>query len=111
MIGDLAHLDGQRSPAPSTSLLAFDRLIDYDDKLKPQPMLAESWDVSSDLKQIKLNLRKGVQFHTGREFTSDDVKYNILRVRDPKLAGWSVRWQLRATGSRRSRRPTSTPSS
>ncbi|HEX8969830.1 MAG TPA: ABC transporter substrate-binding protein, partial [Chloroflexota bacterium] len=24
------------------------------------------------------------QFHTGRELTSDDVKYNILRARDPK---------------------------
>src|SRR6266567_1981921 len=40
----------------------YDRLIQYDDKLKPQPMLAESWDVSSDAKQVKINLRKGVQF-------------------------------------------------
>ena len=56
-------------------------------------MLAESWDVSSDLTQFKLNLRKGVQFHTGREFTSDDVKYNLLRVRDPKVGGSSVRSQ------------------
>ena len=65
--------------------LVYDRLTDYDDKLKPQPMLAESWDVSPDYRQIKLNLRKGVQFHSGREFTSDDVKYNFLRVRDPKV--------------------------
>ena len=84
--------------------------IDYDDKLTPQPMLAESWDVSSDLTQIKLNLRKGVQFHTGREFTSDDVKYNLLRVRDPKVAGSSARSPPRAPGSPASRRPTSTPS-
>jgi len=34
--------------------------------------------------KIKLNLRKGVQFHSGREFTSDDVEYNMLRGRDPK---------------------------
>jgi peptide/nickel transport system substrate-binding protein len=26
-----------------------------------------------------------VQWHSGREFTSDDVKYNVLRVRDAKL--------------------------
>jgi peptide/nickel transport system substrate-binding protein len=26
-----------------------------------------------------------VHWHSGREFTSDDVKYNFLRVRDPKL--------------------------
>jgi peptide/nickel transport system substrate-binding protein len=65
---------------------AFDPLLQFDVDLKPQPMLAESWDQSTDNKQFKMNLRKGVQYHTGREFTSDDVKYNLLRVRDPKLA-------------------------
>ena len=40
-------------------------------------MLAESWELSSDNKQLKLNLRKGVQFHSGREFTSEDVKWNV----------------------------------
>jgi peptide/nickel transport system substrate-binding protein len=62
----------------------YDTLTKYDQTLKPQPMLAESWDVSSDFKQIKLNLRKGVQFHSGRELTSDDVKWNIERIKDPK---------------------------
>lgn len=62
----------------------YDTLTRYDQQLKPQPMLAESWDVSSDFKQVKLNLRKGVTFHTGREFTSDDVKWNIERIKDPK---------------------------
>ena len=61
-----------------------DELIAYSDDLKPQPRLAESWDVSTDQTTVKLNLRKGVTFHSGREFTSDDVEYNILRVRDPK---------------------------
>src|SRR5216684_7117610 len=64
----------------------YDRLTVYDDALKPQPMLAESWEVSSDARQVKLNLRKGVQFHSGREMTSEDVKYNLLRLRDPKNA-------------------------
>jgi peptide/nickel transport system substrate-binding protein len=50
-------------------------------------MLAESWEASADAKQLTLHLRKGVQFHTGREFTSDDVKYNIQRTADPKVAG------------------------
>jgi peptide/nickel transport system substrate-binding protein len=52
----------------------------------PRPMLAESWDVSSDFKQVKLNLRKGVTWHNGRELTSDDVKFNLLRGQDPKVA-------------------------
>jgi peptide/nickel transport system substrate-binding protein len=64
----------------------YDRLTAYDDKLKPQPMLAESWEVSSDAKQVKFNLRKGVQFHSGRELTSDDVKYSLQRAANPKVA-------------------------
>jgi peptide/nickel transport system substrate-binding protein len=89
MNGDLGTLEGHQvtQATVNVTFLAFDRLIDYDEKLTPQPMLAESWEASSDLTQFTLNLRKGVQFHTGREFTSDDVKYNLLRVRDPKLAG------------------------
>ena len=84
---DLATLDGHtRTPQSLASIwLIYDRLTAYDAKLVPQPMLAESWELSSDFKQVKFNLRKGVQFHSGREFTSDDVKYNILRVRDPKV--------------------------
>jgi len=65
----------------------FDRLIVYDDKLNPQPALAESWDASADLRQIKLNIRKGVQFHTGRELTASDVKWNYTRIKtDPLVA-------------------------
>jgi len=77
-----------------TAWLVFDRLTTYDQNRVPQPMLAESWDISSDYKSFKLNLRKGVQFHSGREMTSDDVKYTVLRLRDSTvgsgiLAGFS----------------------
>jgi peptide/nickel transport system substrate-binding protein len=80
-------LDGQNiSPAPLSALwLGFDTLIAYDDQMKPQPMLAESWDVSTDRKSVKLTLRKGVTFHSGRDFTSDDVSYNLMRVRQPNV--------------------------
>jgi peptide/nickel transport system substrate-binding protein len=84
--GDLSTIDGHFSSPQlaSTGWQAYDPLVSYDEQLKPQPELAESWDLSSDSKQIKLNLRKGVQFHNGREFTSDDVKYNLQRLVDPK---------------------------
>lgn len=62
----------------------YDTLTAYDGDLTPKPRLAETWDISSDYKQIKLNLRKGVQYHDGREFTSDDVKWNFQRMVDPK---------------------------
>ena len=76
-----------RTPGAVDSLwLAFDHLTQYDQKLQPQPMLAESWDVTPDYKQLKFNLRKGVTFHSGREFTSEDVKWNLVRVRRPDAA-------------------------
>ena len=85
---DLSSIDGHvRTPGAVDSLwLVFDHLTIYDDKLKPQPMLAESWDLSPDYTQVKFNLRKGVTYHSGREFTSDDVKWNMLRVRRPDAA-------------------------
>jgi peptide/nickel transport system substrate-binding protein len=85
---DLATLDGHsRTPGSyESNWLCYDQLLNYDDKLQPQPMLAESWDLTPDYKQITFHLRPGVMYHSGREFTSDDVKYNVLRVRDVKVA-------------------------
>jgi peptide/nickel transport system substrate-binding protein len=84
---DPASLDGHLFAAGrfDTTWLIYDRLTEYDTSVTPQPRLAESWETSSDYKRLKLNLRKGVTFHDGREFTSDDVKYNFLRVRDSKV--------------------------
>ena len=48
-------------------------------------MLAESWEVSSDGRQIKLNLRKSVTFHSGRELTSEDVQWNRPIFKAPPL--------------------------
>jgi peptide/nickel transport system substrate-binding protein len=85
---DLATLDGHsRTPGSyESNWLCYDQLLNYDDKLQPQPMLAESWDLAPDYKQVTFHLRPNVTYHSGREFTSDDVKYNILRVRDLKVA-------------------------
>ncbi|MBV8086094.1 MAG: ABC transporter substrate-binding protein [Chloroflexi bacterium] len=84
---DIASLDAHvfAGGAADTLWLIYERLTAYDLTLKPQPVLAESWDASTDFKKITFHIRKGVQFHSGREFTSDDVKYNLLRVRDPKV--------------------------
>jgi peptide/nickel transport system substrate-binding protein len=86
MVGDLTQLEGQLiiPGALDTLWQVYDRLTAYDDKLQPQPMLAESWEVTPDAKQITLHLRKGVQFHTGRELTSDDIRANITRAQSPK---------------------------
>jgi len=86
MVGDLTQLEGQLiiPGALDTLWQVYDRLTAYDENLKPQPMLAESWEVSPDARQVTLHLRKGVQFHTGREMTSADISANIARAKDPK---------------------------
>jgi peptide/nickel transport system substrate-binding protein len=85
-VGDLVTMDAVSwSPVANNTLgQVNEMLIDYDDDLTIMPRLAESWDQSTDNRQIKLNLRKGVTWHSGREFTSDDVEYSLLRARDPK---------------------------
>jgi peptide/nickel transport system substrate-binding protein len=86
-LGDVANLDGHYwSPNGGLHVwLSYDTLARYDENLKPQPQLAESWDISSDFKQVTLNLRKGVMYHSGREFTADDVVWNLKRALDPKI--------------------------
>ena len=52
----------------------FNTLAHYDAKLDLQPELAERWDMAADGTALTLKLREGVRFHSGREFTSADVK-------------------------------------
>jgi peptide/nickel transport system substrate-binding protein len=85
--GDLASIDGHYYTTGSglSAWIVYETLTAYDDNLKPQPALAESWEHAPDGKSITLNLRKGVTFHSGRELTSDDVLYNLNRILDFKL--------------------------
>lgn len=53
----------------------YNTLVRLDLDLKPQPELATKWALSADGKAITLELRQGVKFHSGREFTADDVKF------------------------------------
>ena len=94
--GDLARLDGHLLLGYLVDTLwnVYDRLTSYDERLRPQPMLADSWDMSSDGRQLKISLRRGVQFHTGRELTSDDVRWNFERVKDPKVGTFASRAQV-----------------
>ncbi|WP_137122496.1 ABC transporter substrate-binding protein [Segeticoccus rhizosphaerae] len=52
---------------------------------KTTPGLATSWKVSADGKTMTLKLRKGVKFQDGTDFDAKAVKFNLDRIRDPKV--------------------------
>ena len=62
----------------------FNGLVRYDKDLKLEGELAESWVVSPDGKRITFRLRKGVKWHDGAPFTSDDVMFTYKRMIDPR---------------------------
>lgn len=57
----------------------FQALVDFDPNQKPIPGLATGWKVVDPL-TWEFQLRKGVKWHDGSEFTAEDVKFSIERV-------------------------------
>lgn len=67
--------------------------VDYDGKrVRFVPDLAAKWEMPDPVTHV-LTLRRGVKFHTGEEFTAEDVKWNQERLRDKEVAsphGWKL---------------------
>lgn len=66
----------------------FEPLVEENSKGQPEPMLAESIDISDDNKTYTFHLREGVKFHNGEEMTSEDVVASMNR------------WKVQATGAK-----------
>jgi len=56
-------------------------LLAYDYELNPRPLLATEWALSPDGLTYTFKLRKGVKWHDGTDFTSADVAYSILALK------------------------------
>lgn len=63
----------------------YDALIWVDTTLTPQPMLAESWEESTNQLSWLFNLRRNVTFHHGTILTAADVIYTFNRLLDPAV--------------------------
>jgi peptide/nickel transport system substrate-binding protein len=61
---------------------------------EPEPLLAESVDVSDDGLTYTFTIREGVTFHNGHELTSEDVRFSLERVVD--MAHPAGAWSLLA---------------
>jgi peptide/nickel transport system substrate-binding protein len=63
----------------------YNRLVDVDDNYNIIPELATEWSASADNLTWTFKLRKGVKFHSGKDFTAKDVVYTFKRMLDPAL--------------------------
>lgn len=62
----------------------FNCLVATSQKLEPFPQLAEFWNANKTADEWVFKLRKGVEFHDGRNLKAEDVIYTFRRILDPK---------------------------
>lgn len=79
-----AGLDPHLTPAFSSVRIyskIYSTLVRFDGNMNIVSDLAESWEYVED-NTLVFQLREGVQFHNGDDFTAEDVKYSFERILD-----------------------------
>ncbi len=57
-----------------------ENLVDLDAQGQPVGVLAESWEATPDGKTVTFKLRKGITWHDGKPFTSEDVAFTAMNM-------------------------------
>ncbi|MGJ5133997.1 MULTISPECIES: ABC transporter substrate-binding protein [unclassified Bradyrhizobium] len=57
-----------------------ENLVDLDANGQPVGVLAESWEATPDGKTVTFKLRKGITWHDGKPFTSEDVAFTAMNM-------------------------------
>jgi peptide/nickel transport system substrate-binding protein len=68
----------------------LENLVSWENDGTFKPLLMESWEISDDAKTYVLNIRKGVKWNNGEDFTAEDVARNIVRWCDKSVEGSSM---------------------
>lgn len=85
--GDIDKLDPHLATAFQTIEtlgLVYDQLVRVDATGQLIPGLATSWRISNDGRTVTFDLRRGVTWQDGDQFTSADVKASLARILDEK---------------------------
>jgi peptide/nickel transport system substrate-binding protein len=69
-------------PAMMPGIQIFASPLRVGNDWKPQPYLAERFELSPDNRSVRLQLRRDAVFHDGRPITSEDVQFSIEALRD-----------------------------
>ena len=65
--------------------LIFEGLFEYDENMRPQPCLVESWEVDEEGKLWRFHLRKDIKFHDGSILTGEDVVFTFIALQQGNL--------------------------
>jgi peptide/nickel transport system substrate-binding protein len=68
----------------------FSGLVELSADGKPGPELAANWEAQGSAAEWVFNLRKGVKFSNGREFTADDAIYSLNLHRGEAKSGAAI---------------------
>lgn len=70
-------------PVGAVGATIFSALVWLDAERRPQPDLAESWEISPDGLTFTFHLRRDARWHDGQPLTSADVKFTMEKLLGP----------------------------
>lgn len=91
-----AHIDPLFASTPLERFVSsqiYEGLLRFKPNGEPEPVLAESWELQDNNKEIIFKLRKGIQFQDGTPLTSQVVVSSLERLGTPALKA-PQRWIL-----------------